>query len=230
MQFHFNAANCCRLLKPQDTLIYKLRTFYFVTWLSFFSVLMFCSYCDCTDECILGIKILIFYLSIFSIISTLNLFDSIIFFEAIGILSFRLIGHYAFRISAARVASIAISIYKIGDLFLIIVIFWIGVNNSDILNNWVITIFILTCGIKSISFLSFLWLLDAMEGPSPISALLHSATLVISGIIVILRNAQINCCDLLLCFFVFGFLITANTIQIDTDLKKKKRLLQFQLA
>jgi len=186
----------------------------------FLCVLIFCMYCDCSDEAILGVKIMLFYVSIFTLVTSENLFTSIIFFEMIGIISFRLIGHYIFRINAARGATVSISINKIGDFMLIGIIFWVGTNYFDSITNWLIIVFILALSVKSVAFLSFLWLLDAMEGASHVSALLHSATLVIAGIIVFIRNAKISCGELLFLLFIFGLIITTMTLQNSSDTKK----------
>jgi NADH:ubiquinone oxidoreductase subunit 5 (subunit L)/multisubunit Na+/H+ antiporter MnhA subunit len=118
--------------------------------------------------------------------------------EMIGIISCLLIGYYNNRIEANRSGLKAIFYNRVGDISL----FYFIVSVINLLNDISISLFsFLYLIVNSDSFQLFFlitsimgksaqigfqpWLLDAMEGPTPVSALLHSATLVTAGIILL---------------------------------------------
>ena len=71
---------------------------------------------------------------------------------------------------------------------------------------------------KSVMAFSYLWLPEAMEGPTPVSALLHSCTLVMAGLFVVLRmSAQFS---LPLFLFVGVSLVCLATSYLEADLKR----------
>jgi NADH-quinone oxidoreductase subunit L len=121
--------------------------------------------------------------------------------EMIGIISCLLIGYYNNRIEANRSGLKAIFYNRVGDISL----FYFIVSVINLLNDISISLFsFLYLIVNSDSFQLFFlitsimgksaqigfqpWLLDAMEGPTPVSALLHSATLVTAGIILLYKN------------------------------------------
>lgn len=163
---------------------------------------------------------MIFYSSIFSLCNSFELHNSFLSFELVGILSFRLIGHYSGRISAVRGALISFGINRIGDVIILCLICILSTQTLDRGINSLCFLCLLSCGIKSVSFLSFLWLVDAMEGPSPVSALLHSATLVVAGILVFYRQFQLNCAELVFSASLFGLFATCTSATSDSDVKK----------
>jgi NADH-quinone oxidoreductase subunit L len=125
--------------------------------------------------------------------------------EIVGICSYLLIGHYHERRSAAEAAKKAFITTRIGDLgFLIgIILLWrsVGTFNisetfraasageipTDYLTVSVLLLFLGAMG-KSAQFPLHVWLPDAMEGPTPVSALIHAATMVVAGVYMVART------------------------------------------
>jgi NADH-quinone oxidoreductase subunit L len=125
--------------------------------------------------------------------------------EMVGICSYLLIGHYHERRSAAEAAKKAFITTRIGDLgFLIgIILLWrsVGTFNisdtfraasageipTDYLTVSVLLLFLGAMG-KSAQFPLHVWLPDAMEGPTPVSALIHAATMVVAGVYMVART------------------------------------------
>jgi len=125
--------------------------------------------------------------------------------EIVGICSYLLIGHYHERRSAAEAAKKAFITTRIGDLgFLIgIILLWRSVGTFNISETFraasageiptnyltasVLLLFLGAMG-KSAQFPLHVWLPDAMEGPSPVSALIHAATMVVAGVYMVART------------------------------------------
>ena len=125
--------------------------------------------------------------------------------EIVGICSYLLIGHYHERRSAAEAAKKAFITTRIGDLGLLIgiLLLWRSVGTfdmseifraagageipTDYLTVSVLLIFLGAVG-KSAQFPLHVWLPDAMEGPTPVSALIHAATMVVAGIYLVART------------------------------------------
>ena len=120
--------------------------------------------------------------------------------ELVGFSSYMLIGHWKEKPSAARAAKKAFVLNRIGDAgFLIgLMIVWTNHGTFSIadwssvgqLQSWqtAASLFIF-CGVvgKSAQFPLFNWLPDAMEGPTPVSALIHAATMVAAGVFLMIR-------------------------------------------
>ncbi len=133
--------------------------------------------------------------------------------EAVGLCSYLLIGHYHGRASAAAAARKAFLVNRIGDLGLLLGIFWIrslvlqaapgaadplafatifrhaaAITAADP-NGLTAACLLLFAGAvgKSAQFPLHVWLPDAMEGPSPVSALIHAATMVTAGVYLVAR-------------------------------------------
>lgn len=140
-----------------------------------------------------------------------NLFMAFIFWELLGFSSYLLIGFYWQKRSAASAAKKAFLYNKIGDIsFLIgIAIIWnktLEATGSATLsyldlaemmehgdlrfNDFIVPALLIFGGAigKSAQFPLFGWLPEAMEGPTPVSALLHSSTMVKAGLFLIARN------------------------------------------
>ncbi len=128
-----------------------------------------------------------------------------IFWEIMGLCSYLLIGFYYERPSAAAAAKKAFLTTRVGDVFLLIglIIMWniYGSLEFDIIFGWnyftnpvdftllktaLILMFIGAVG-KSAQFPLHVWLPDAMEGPTPVSALIHAATMVNAGLYLVAR-------------------------------------------
>lgn len=149
--------------------------------------------------------------------------DSIILFigwEMIGIISLLLISYYNNRIEASRSGLKAIFYNRIGDISLLLfVVFSINVYSSNNILIYSILINYYNYNINNINILIGIciiisawsksaqlgfqpWLLDAMEGPTPVSALLHSATLVTAGAIILYKNIYILNSNNSLCILI----------------------------
>lgn len=120
--------------------------------------------------------------------------------ELVGFSSYMLIGHWKERPAAARAAKKAFVINRIGDAgFLVgLMIVWTNHGSFSVsdwshigsIHSWqtAAALFIF-CGVigKSAQFPLLNWLPDAMEGPTPVSALIHAATMVAAGVFLVMR-------------------------------------------
>tara|TARA_Y100000590_G_C15746395_1_gene1022206 strand:- start:6692 stop:8293 length:1602 start_codon:yes stop_codon:yes gene_type:complete len=141
-----------------------------------------------------------------------NIIQLFIFWELVGLSSYLLIGFWHHKPSAVAAAKKAFIITRIGDFGLLLAILYLFVQKSEFASNslnpimiqdiiiaakegylsdFVITIFalgIFTGAIgKSAQFPLHTWLPDAMEGPTPVSALIHAATMVAAGVFLVAR-------------------------------------------
>lgn len=135
-----------------------------------------------------------------------NYFVMFIGWEAIGVVSYLLINFYFTRIQANKASILAFTMNRVGDMFLSISFFAIfalfGSLNfatvfslSPYLNETAITVIALLlflgASAKSANIPLHSWLPGSMEAPTPVSALLHAATLVTAGIYLLLRSSPI---------------------------------------
>ena len=144
-----------------------------------------------------------------------NLFQTYVFWELVGIVSYLLIGFEYFKKEKSLAAKKVLIINRIGDTALITSIILssyfvyeysgnlslttlsfsdmtaistLGYAYTSIPLFWVICgLFVVGAGVKSAQFPFYTWLIDAMEAKLPVSALLHSATMVASGVFVLIR-------------------------------------------
>lgn len=140
----------------------------------------------------------IFTFAMLGMVVSNNLLLLFCFWELVGFCSYRLIGHWHEKPMAARAATKAFLINKTGDLgFLVgLMIIWSATGNLEINaldqveTSWLtvagICIFLGVVG-KSAQFPLLNWLPDAMTGPTPVSALIHAATMVAAGVYLIFR-------------------------------------------
>ncbi|HVU33194.1 MAG TPA: proton-conducting transporter membrane subunit [Opitutaceae bacterium] len=139
----------------------------------------------------------IFMFSMIGIVLSDNLFMMFIFWELVGFSSWLLINHYLERQSAADASKKAFITNRVGDwgfLLGIIACYWANgtVNLTALGHQHVASTMIpllLFCGAvgKSAQLPLQVWLPDAMEGPTPVSALIHAATMVAAGIYMLCR-------------------------------------------
>nr|AUF33701.1 NdhF [Fouquieria diguetii] len=153
------------------------------------------------------------YMSFFStsmlgLVTSSNLIQIYIFWELVGMCSYLLIGFWFTRPVAANACQKAFVTNRVGDFGLLLGIlgfYWITgsfefrdlfeIFNNLIYNNEVNFLFVILCAVllfagavaKSAQFPLHVWLPDAMEGPTPISALIHAATMVAAGIFLVAR-------------------------------------------
>jgi NADH-quinone oxidoreductase subunit L len=143
----------------------------------------------------------IFMFSMLGIVFADNLFMMFIFWELVGFSSWLLINHYLHREEAADAAKKAFIVNRVGDFGFLLGIVWcyaqFGTTNLNELATAVeggkavaagIPL-LLFCGAvgKSAQVPLHVWLPDAMEGPTPVSALIHAATMVAAGIYMLCR-------------------------------------------
>src|SRR5258706_6141529 len=134
-----------------------------------------------------------------------NLLQLFCFYELIGLCSYLLIGYYWEKPSAGRAATKAFWITKLGDIgFLVgLLVAWTQYQSFDLAvighvlergplqsYAWLLPA-LLFCGVasKSAQFPLHVWLPDAMEGPTPVSALLHAATMVAAGVYLLVSTS-----------------------------------------
>nr|YP_010727345.1 NADH dehydrogenase subunit F [Filipendula ulmaria]WDZ66882.1 NADH dehydrogenase subunit F [Filipendula ulmaria] len=146
--------------------------------------------------------------SMLGLVTSSNLIQIYFFWELVGMCSYLLIGFWFTRPSAANACQKAFVTNRIGDFGLLLGIlglYWITgsfefrdlfkILNNLIYNNEVNLLFVTLCALllfagavaKSAQFPLHIWLPDAMEGPTPISALIHAATMVAAGIFLVAR-------------------------------------------
>ena len=146
----------------------------------------------------------LFMFSMLGIVLANNFVMMFIFWELVGVSSYLLIGHWFTRDAASKAANKAFLTNRIGDFgFMIgILMVWIatgaigfdairgnlGALTADpaFLTVAVLAIFMGAVG-KSAQFPLHVWLPDAMEGPTPVSALIHAATMVAAGVYMLAR-------------------------------------------
>ncbi len=177
-----------------------------------------------------------FTFAMLGLVMSSNLLILFCFWELVGFSSYRLIGHWYEKQEAAKASTKAFLINRVGDLgFLIgLMILWSWLGNLDItyLNLETIpTFWLTTAGVcifigvigKSAQFPLFHWLPDAMEGPTPVSALIHAATMVAAGVFLLIRIESLFTENTLVIISVTGT-ITAITGAIGAlfqyDIKK----------
>jgi len=154
----------------------------------------------------------LFSFSMFGLVLATNLFQIYIFWELVGVSSYLLIGYYYTKTSAVAAAKKAFIVTRFADLgFLIgilIVGYYTGTYDFETLNNpesnailnwaassfmglsvltWALLLIFIGGAGKSAMFPLHIWLPDAMEGPTPVSALIHAATMVVAGVYLVAR-------------------------------------------
>lgn len=158
-----------------------------------------------------------FTAAMLGLVMSSNLLITFICWELVGFSSYRLIGHWQEKPAAARAASKAFIVNRIGDLgFLIaLMILWSMFGNLNIaefnfsnaspglLTAAGVCIFIGVIG-KSAQLPLFHWLPDAMEGPTPVSALIHAATMVAAGVFLLIRVSPLFTQDSLMIVAITG--------------------------
>jgi NADH-ubiquinone oxidoreductase chain 5 len=185
------------------------------------------------------------YLSLFTffmliLITGENLIIIFIGWEGVGICSYLLIAYWYSRIQANKSAMKAILMNRIGDwgysiaLYIIYSIYgnWnvtLLQSLTPIINENIITIITICLLIgamgKSAQLGLHTWLADAMEGPTPVSALIHAATMVTAGVYLLLRISPIleyssTSLSIIIIIGALTALYSASTAIWQTDIKK----------
>jgi NADH-quinone oxidoreductase subunit L len=145
----------------------------------------------------------LFMVSMLLLVMGNNFLVLFIGWEGVGLCSYLLIGYYFNKVSAAKAATKAFVVNRIGDAGFLLAIFLVFVNfktldylkvfeNANRLSvemATAITLCLLVGAIgKSAQIPLYTWLPDAMEGPTPVSALIHAATMVTAGVYMVVRT------------------------------------------
>ncbi len=187
------------------------------------------------------------YLSLFTffmviLITSNNLIQLFIGWEGVGLCSYLLINFWFTRIQANKASIKAMLVNKIGDIGLLlgIILLWFHFGtldyscifsslsicqNTNLILNWITFLFLISVIGKSAQLGLHTWLPDAMEGPTPVSALIHAATMVTAGVFLIIRVSPLfeNTPLILILVILIGSLTAffASTIGLtQNDLKK----------
>ena len=162
----------------------------------------------------------LFVAAMLTLVLSGNLIQLYLAWEGVGLASFLLIGFYWERQSAAEAAKKAFITTRIGDVGLLIgiILLWRATGTFDIqsiiaaaksgaIDHTYLTVAMLflfggAIG-KSAQFPLHVWLPDAMEGPTPVSALIHAATMVVAGVYLVARFSPVYAEVLIARDFIF---------------------------
>ncbi len=196
----------------------------------------------------------LFTFSMLGLVLSSNLFQVYMFWELVGVSSFLLIGYYFDKPSAVAASKKAFIVTRFADLgFLIgilILAFYSGTLDINTLIErltavqsthftsiatagflgvsmltWGLTLIFIGGAGKSAMFPLHIWLPDAMEGPTPVSALIHAATMVVAGVYLVARLFPVFSMDASVLTIVtyvgaFSALLAAVIACTQTDIKR----------
>lgn len=166
----------------------------------------------------------LFTFSMLGLVVASNIFQMYIFWELVGVSSFLLIGYYFQKPSAVAASKKAFIVTRFADLGFLIGILIIGfqtgsldfttiiqrltdtqssqfiiITSASFLGisflTWALTLIFIGGAGKSAMFPLHIWLPDAMEGPTPVSALIHAATMVVAGVYLVARMFPVFAMD-----------------------------------
>lgn len=171
-----------------------------------------------------------------------SLLQLYVFWELVGLCSYLLIGFWYEKFSATEAGKKAFVMTRLGDVsfFIGLILVLLSLGNPDILkmngpevtakmSSGMVTLAALLIfgGIvgKSAQFPLLTWLPDAMEGPTPVSALLHSATMVAAGVYLLARifpffSHSETAMTVFLAFGTLTMLMASTMALVDRDIKK----------
>ena len=184
----------------------------------------------------------LFAFSMLGLVLSPGFLQMFVFWELVGLCSYLLIGYWYERPEAARAAVKAFWITKLGDLGFVVGIvmlwsatgtfdFWplfqaaeSGALHVDGLTTIMFLIYLGAVG-KSAQFPLHIWLPDAMEGPTPVSALIHAATMVTAGVYMVARAYPLfalvpSLLVLIAWVGAFTALLAATMACVERDIKR----------
>ena len=193
----------------------------------------------------------LFTFSMLGLVVATNIFQMYIFWELVGVSSYLLIGFYYTRPAAIAASKKAFIVTRFADLgFLIgilILSFYTGTfdfgeltgNGGSLLEStggktfmglsiasWAMALIFMGGAGKSAMFPLHIWLPDAMEGPTPVSALIHAATMVVAGVYLVARVFPVyvfsapEVLELVAYVGAFTSLFAAVIACVQTDIKR----------
>ena len=184
----------------------------------------------------------LFAFSMLGLVLSPSFVQMFVFWELVGLCSYLLIGYWYARPSAARAAVKAFWITKLGDLGFVvgIVMLWAATGTFEFhalfakaqehalaidgLGTIMFLIYLGAMG-KSAQFPLHVWLPDAMEGPTPVSALIHAATMVTAGVFMVARAQPLfalvpDVLALIGWVGAFTALLAATLACVESDIKR----------
>jgi NADH-quinone oxidoreductase subunit L len=196
----------------------------------------------------------LFTFSMLGLILSVNIFQVYMFWELVGVSSFLLIGYYFNKPSAVAASKKAFIVTRFADLGFLIGIMIVGfyggtldiglliekftsaqspefisITTASFLGasmlTWGLVLIFMGGAGKSAMFPLHIWLPDAMEGPTPVSALIHAATMVVAGVYLVARLFPVYSMDeaaLSIITYVgaFSALLAAVIACTQTDIKR----------
>ncbi len=187
----------------------------------------------------LGLSIFMFAMT--GLVLASNLFMLFIFWELVGFSSYLLIGHYQ-TARAASAANKAFIVNRVGDFAFLLGILWTywQMGTTDLLAlraqvqehphlllNWMSLLLIGGVLGKSAQVPLHVWLPDAMEGPTPVSALIHAATMVAAGVYLLGRIYFLYTADALSVIIAIGSITAVMSAVCAFGVRDIKKILAF---
>ncbi|HEY0356279.1 MAG TPA: NADH-quinone oxidoreductase subunit L, partial [Flavisolibacter sp.] len=196
----------------------------------------------------------LFTFSMLGLVISANIFQIYIFWELVGVSSFLLIGYYFDKPSAVAASKKAFIVTRFADLGFLIGILILGfysgtldfgtlisrlssaqsaefisITSASFLGvsalTWALALVFMGGAGKSAMFPLHIWLPDAMEGPTPVSALIHAATMVVAGVYLVARlfplfRVDEVALDIVTYVGAFSAVIAAIIACTQTDIKR----------
>lgn len=190
----------------------------------------------------------LFTFSMLGLVLASNIFQIYIFWELVGVSSYLLIGYYYDKPAAVAASKKAFIVTRFADLFFLIGILILGftANTFDFntliqtlsssnyaatflgcsVITWGLTLVFIGGAGKSAMFPLHIWLPDAMEGPTPVSALIHAATMVVAGVFLVARLFPVfaitdsGALDIVAYIGIISALFAAIIACTQTDIKR----------
>jgi len=196
----------------------------------------------------------LFTFSMLGLVISTNIFQVYMFWELVGVSSYLLIGFYYDKPSAVAASKKAFIVTRFADLAFLIGILILGFQSQTLdigtliqrltdihspqfisitsvsflgfsVMTWALTLVFIGGAGKSAMFPLHIWLPDAMEGPTPVSALIHAATMVVAGVYLVARLLPVfyvNHVSLQVVTYVgaFSALLAAVIACTQTDIKR----------